>query len=285
MGIMLTLWALIFEKNRKFALILGLNTLVWMVFVFYLRPVFFGEIYAHGRSVLPGFVKDPIAYFTPYFNISIWRKILSLVIPLIPLSIWIYRKKIRPNWEILFILLPLIGIRFLMIKWTHHYGPPLCAGLIFILLPFKSNLTLPRWIIPTTLVLLLALNGKPYKHASQYFAGTMDHCPSEKPRLESIDWAVAFLMKNKEGPLLAQSNLIPTLIKRGEIYDHSPWQPVGENIYKYVFFEKPPRGASDHISTEEVEDLINHWRSVPQIRIIKDDEHVFLAQGQFKRDR
>jgi hypothetical protein len=133
--------------------------------------------------------------------------------------------------------------------------------------------------------LLLSLHGNHFKEAKNAYAGTTDRCPEIPERLESIKEGKAFLFStSSKEPALVQSNLIPMMVSRGNIHQWRDMNKSRTKEFKYFFTEKPPHGFTEYRSNAELNALLDRLRNTQNVKVIIDNDHVFLSEGLFSPD-
>ena len=216
------------------------------------------------------------------------RRIGTLLAVFIPVALWAWRQKWKPDQVWLSLLLPMIGIRFLGMAWRDQYGAPLMAAAALTLLPLLLQRRPPAWVLIATGLLLFTTNDNLFRNARRAVFTPEVHpeeCPATAPRLASLQRAWDVLAANPGGKVLLEGNLVANVAERDDIYMVGGPQPDDVHVYDLVLVEKPPRGNVRPITRERMEELITLWRSQPGTQVIIDDANVFLARGRFTAAR
>ena len=120
-------------------------SVAWIAFVFWGRPLLLGPVYDHAGSRFATFFASPLAgILSPFSEWALSRRILEMLLPLIPIAIWMRRERTGPLWMALWFLVPMIAIRTLGEAWRIHYGAPVMAALLMALLPAGRIRSMPR---------------------------------------------------------------------------------------------------------------------------------------------
>ena len=82
--------------------------------------------------------------------------------------------------------------------------------------------------------------------------------------------------------VLVNGNLVPRLVTRPEVYQIAGPHDPAAHAFRYVFLEKPPRGITWPLTPDDYRRLLAEWRATPSVRLLIDDEYVFLAEGEFR---
>lgn len=295
-GIMLSVW-LYFKKNdRLFALNIFFVSLMWIIFVFFLRyhlDLFSGPINKHFLIIkmFPTFFSDPLFIFNRLSYDKI-RFILEIILPVVPLFVFFYLKRIPLNILALLLILPLLGIRILGSSWGFQYGAPLCAFLVFFFLPLgsKNKITsISKSYLVLSILLIFITNIGTFYHSYNTYTGpscgyNKDNCNKNQKRLKSLNKARDYLSDHSKGAVLAQGNLVPSLLtdKRDNVFPI-----VGNRVrikplegYKYIFIEKK-LGDAYPVSRDFILMIYHKIINIKNTKILIDDEYVFLAEGEY----
>ncbi len=278
---------LIARRRRAFGTAVCVWSSIWLAAVFLLRPTLMGPVIDHGGRVLDPFLAEPMtALVCALENIAL-KRVLQCILPLLPLAYWLVRERKSGNWVLALALMPMLAIRLLTGSWEHHYMAPVCACMLMSCVP-RQGLHLPRSVALAVVALtLLAASGPMTKGVCGYVGGASDTFYSPQPhRLAAVRSATELLLTEDRGKALVEGNLIPLLVTRPFLYQLAGSQDVSNHDYRWVLVEKPPFGDSWPLNHRRVEELITEWRSQPGVRVVVDDEFVFLAEGNgLKPDR
>jgi uncharacterized membrane protein len=282
MGMMV---ALLYATRRefRFAILIGSLSAAWFAAAVWLRPIVLGPVhdYLSGRLLSPEGLWATIE--RGWYGIQ-WRGIVHVLLPLLPLAAWAVWNRESTLWQLWLLLVPPVALRYLGQAWMLHYMPPLLPVLVFGLLPLGAQARLPRSIVLGTFAMLVAMNVGFWLRSAETLS--YDRLPTDvawnAERVAAIEQARQFLLAHPEGTALIQGNLLPRLVRRPEVYMVAGGHDRGSTTFRYVLVEKPPSGYTWPASPADYRSLIDRWRAVPDARVILDDEHVFLAEGEFR---
>jgi len=166
LGLMAGIWFLWKRRDRPLGWALVLVSVSWASFAFVIRPLLWEDTIMYGTVLLGNVLLSPLRTLAPYFTgTDVWKRLVDLLLPLVPLAVWLRTEKTSPNYVVLWVLLPVLAIRFLGNAWWHHHAAPLCAGLLFVFLPSRPGLRPPRWVLLSMGIILLATNGGTFRKA------------------------------------------------------------------------------------------------------------------------
>ncbi|RKH41397.1 DUF2079 domain-containing protein [Corallococcus sp. AB050B] len=285
-GLMLAggLWL---RGERRAALSVFALSAAWLTFVFVGRSGFLGQTVNYTTRLLP----EPGQGWGAYLGERLAGKQLSrvgtLLVAFVPLALWGWRRKWRPDPLWLALLLPMLAIRFTGMAWRFQYGAPLMAAVAMVFLPLLRLHRPPAWVLVTTGLLLFTTNDNTVRAAWRTLAtpeAFPAHCPATGPRLASVRHALDVLAANPGGRVLLEGNLVAEVGARDEAY--AVGGPQSDDlVYDWVLVEKPPAGSVWPLPAGRMEELISAWRSGPDTQVLIDDAHVFLARGRFTASR
>ena len=116
-----------------------------------------------------------------------------------------------------------------------------------------------------------------------------NRCPATAARIEALKTAQKWVNDSGKTKILTENNLAAMQLmhvqKDQKIYTFGGMHPVSTAPFDVVLLEQPPYGdpwPSDH---SKVMQLIEQWKRNPEIRVITDNEHLFLAEGKVSPDR
>ncbi|MCP3097843.1 DUF2079 domain-containing protein [Myxococcus sp. K15C18031901] len=286
-GIMVAL-ALALRGERRFALVVGTLSLVWLVGVYGVRPWLMGPSEDYRVRLTQGLDEGLAHYLSLRLAPTHLSRIGTLLALFLPLGVWAWRERLKPDWTWLLVLLPLLGIRFLGMAWRFHYGVPLMTAALMGFLPVLRARRLPAWVIVSSGVMLLVSNEPNLRKLTRTLVSSRtypDHCPGAPERLASISRGVETLTRNPEGLALLGSNFVSLLAARDEIYAVGGPQPDDGRIYTWVLVEKPPHGDAWPLTSTRLSELIDVWRGDAATHVLIDDANVFMARGRFTAHR
>ncbi|MBZ4421932.1 DUF2079 domain-containing protein [Myxococcus sp. RHSTA-1-4] len=282
-GLMLAV-ALWLRGDRRLALGVVALSVAWLGFVYGVRPRWMGPSVDYSARLTQGLDEGLIRYVAVRLAPRHISRVGTFALLFVPLAIWAWRERLRPQWTWLLVLLPMLGIRFLGMAWRHQYGAPLVAVAVVALLPLFLARRPPAWVLVTTSLLLVSTNESNLRPLVRTLASPAAHpprCPGDAGRLASVRRALDVLSTHREGKVLLGSNLVTPLVSRDEVYSVGGPQPRGEWVYDWVLVEKPPMGDTYPVSVEELQAHLARWRAQEGAEILIDDSHVFLARGRF----
>lgn len=275
------------KRKPGFATLLFIWTILWLVFDYMIRPPLFGIRTDFAWRIIGPLVNDPVGRLNYLLAEVDFQRLIAFSSPILPLVIIAWRKGSRPRWDILALMLPLLGIRFLGSAWRFHYLAvivPLLFGLLGSSLEPKAR----DWAQPLqkafvwVVILILITNAHPIKRNVRILAGTIGISREavDPDRIHAIGEGMSYLLSNTRGKVLAQGNLLPLMITRPDIYQVRGPQPDEISDYRFVFVEKPPNGDPWPIEHSDYDQCIAIWRDAAST-IILDNQYIFLAEGVF----
>jgi uncharacterized membrane protein len=286
---------LAFDRKVKPAVTIFVIALMWTVFLFVLRPAWFGSTSTYGQDLLKNFLLNPFAQLseiTKFGSIRMWLERLS---PLLLVLSWAsFKKNWRSTLRVLIIASPIIGIRYASNQWAFHYGPAAVISFFFAFVLIFRDATAAVWRQRLAWVLIFVFFLSPttknlwdaFSTGSSHFA--YKNCPAQPDRLASIEKAQNWLAQSDLKRVLMQNNLAPTQMIRSNAQDlfilAGPQNDLAAT-YDAVLVEKNHHGDAWRIGHERILDLIEIYKKDPQISVIQDDDFVFLAVGKIALDR
>ncbi|WP_181790913.1 DUF2079 domain-containing protein [Myxococcus llanfairpwllgwyngyllgogerychwyrndrobwllllantysiliogogogochensis] len=286
-GIMLTV-ALWLRGERRFAVGVGVLSLLWLAGVYGLRPWLLGPSEDYGVRLRQGMEGGLLHYLALRLAPVHLSRMGTLVLLLLPLGVWAWRERLKPDWAWLLVLLPMLGIRFLGMAWRFHYAVPLLAAALMGFLPVLRARKPPAWVLVSTGLVLLFSNELNLRQFTRTLVSSRTYprqCPGDPERLASIARGVDVLARHREGLALLGSNFVSLLADRDDIYAVGGPQPDDGRVYEWVLVEKPPHGEVWPLSYDRMRELIDAWRAEGGTQIVIDDANVFLARGRFTAHR
>lgn len=260
-------------------------SLLWLGFVYGIRPSLVGPTEGYASGLFEGLTVAPGAYLAERIGSRhMWTTLGLLVAPFVPLGVFCWREKLRPQWILLALLVPPLAIRFLGDAWRHHYGAVLVAGLVGFFVGWLRDRAVPKWVTASVMLALLLTGIPRWRDAFTVALGDRfpKNCPGAPERVAAIRESVEEL-RRKPGPLLVGGNLLPDLADRKDVFMIGG--PVPNERFAAVLVEKPPHGDPWPLDAARVEALIEHWHSLPGVRVVRDDAEVFFAEGDLRESR
>jgi hypothetical protein len=209
---------LLLEKKSKQAWIsLGLGGMT-LIFQYHLRPLFLGETISYTAEVLKPWKEDwSNILIKRLVDLRFYREILLGLLPLGLAFFWqrnsssngLFRQKFI---KLVILMLPLLGIRFLLGKWDNHYGIVLLAlgtGCFYTFTWERVTLTRLSGFVGLCLLSIYSpwLNKELPKI---YTYRGLDYCPGSGNRLQTLQ---NFVSQATNTPtIFASGNLAPHLV-------------------------------------------------------------------------
>ncbi|MBL9122165.1 MAG: DUF2079 domain-containing protein [Planctomycetaceae bacterium] len=290
-GVMLAA-VLLWRREWRFGVAVAAWTGIWLLFALVLRPYLLGEVQHHASHRFVD-LADPLAGITQALRDVNWQRIAHLLVPLAPLAGWTVLQRCRPDGMFWVLSLPLVLIRLLADAWTAHYLAPVAPLWLFGVLPRRvpecfavepNRRPFPSALVLLTAVILLTIAAGPLRRdvAMVREPAVIEWAPRDPARLSAIARGREYLLTHRAGKALVQSNLIPRLVERPDVYQVAGSHNPAEHEFRYVFVEAPPHGDSWPASRDEYARLLSAWRAATGTTVIIDDGHVFLAEGRFR---
>lgn len=281
LGAMLALYYLQ-QRQWRFASVVGVWSALWIAGTLVVRPLLLGEVQHHASHRFVD-LSDPLTGLAAALGEVDWKRLAQVTLPLAPLAGWLLYQRRGPNWALWLLPAPLVLIRFLAGAWTSHYLAPLAPLWLLGLVP-RGGERFPRGLVIVTALLLLAVDWGPLRRARETITrpAAIAWAPHDPARRMSIAKGREYLLAHREGKALVQSNLIPRLVRRPELYQIGGSHDPQAHEFQYVFVERPPHGDPWPITAEDFQRLLTAWRGDARTRVIIDDGQVFLAEGQFR---
>jgi Predicted membrane protein (DUF2079) len=271
--------------ERRLALQVGALSVAWLVFAFGLRPWLFGPTQRYAHRMVLGLDEGPLDFLRTRLTArGALSHVGTMLLLFLPVGLWAWRKRLKPDWLLLALLLPPLAVRFLGMAWKGHYGAPLMAGLIVALVPLVAARRPPGWVLAATGLLLVTTNESSLREIARAHPGlerSGNLCPGDEGRLASIRQGLDHLTAHPDGKVLLGGNLLASIPTRDELYTVGGPQKPGAHVYDYVLVEKPGHGETFPASHARIGELISLWRAQEGTRVYIDDAHVFFAQGRF----
>jgi len=288
--ILLGLWYIVKERDYKYgSLIFGISA-SYILFVWGLRPILFGDTVPHGTDFIHRLFFEPVSLFTQYVHkFNHLRRAIELFIPLIPIFYILKKQKIHVNYDILPLIIAPFLLRFIPGDWRWHYSGPFAAYILFIFIPVGKEFYFSKKLFIFSMALIFLLHGGTFsKSMNGLFYTDKGLCPAIPGRLKSINQGINYLLEHNEGNALVQGNILPPLVKRPRIYSIAyPYMNRFKQekdkvnyVYKYIMVEKK-YGDRYPIKDDRFEELIKIWRNMENTKIIMEDEFILLLEGEF----
>jgi uncharacterized membrane protein len=288
-------FVMLLDKKYRQAIVFFSTALLFSLFLFVLRPKLMGSTSGYAGGLLTSFIHAPLAPIEDLLRFSSIRNWLERLIALfLVLSIPAIRANARSTLRILLIAAPILGIRYASSKWGAHYGSAAIICLFFAFFMSYRASFVASWRTKLSWIFLIAFFLSPtiknlwdgWSTGSTHFA--YKQCPSDSGRLFAIEKAQNWISDSPYQKILLQNNLAPTLLlktSQKDLFILAGPQTEHSGPFEVVLVEKPPRGDTWGVGPERLTDLIRTWKSIPGIKIIQDDEFVFMAVGLITSER
>lgn len=233
------------------------------ILIYFFRDYWLGPSMAYGEMIFEPWRRSLVETLKlRLFNVGVIRGWLEMLLPFVPLWVWQYQKsKTGPlltnrNFRkflhsqaflILIFLLPLLAIRFLSGRWSHHYGIAVTA--CFLGMSFHKNLKekIPTSVLIVSLSLVLLQLPTLGKYAGRAYRDHLSQCSRAGGRMEELKLArlkIRSMIQQYPLPVLAMGNLIPKLVDLSQLYHfgHPILSRSFQNSEALLYFEKKPSG-------------------------------------------
>ena len=274
---------LLFGRGRRTGIWLIAISCVWLALAFILRPWLTGPTQPYAARILDPLVADPLGL--------LWRRLsdpkplgrlLELVAPVLPLVVWQVRSRRGWNLPLLAAALPLLAIRFIDQAWKFHYVAPLGAFAVAAVFAGDARQRVPRGVVVLSLVLLAGIAAGPTAKIAAAYGDRLAPTGAQRTRREALSDAAARLRADPAGGIRVAGNLFPGLADLPGIFQLGGVQRAAHGSFRWILAEKPPAGDPWPLTDAELDAMIGRWRRTKGIRIHRDDEGLFLAEGPFR---
>lgn len=287
---MLSLYYLV-KKEVKLGSVLLSFSVIYLLFIFKIRPTFIGPVHDYGGWIVEGILSNPIL-FTYQKIISIdWMVPLKIFAPFIIPVILIIKSKQR-KLDTLFtpcflMLIPLFAIHIISGKFHFHYGPPFMSVLIAYLC-FDDDfwkLIENKKVLYLTIFLFLITSSSRYTKFFRFLVlGKGKNCRVVDAKLDSTK-----LIKNKmknisnDKIFLSTGGVIQMILKPG-LKVYPPYTLVTlPDKFDYVLFEKNNHGDVYPMTKEEVDLAIKKCHEFSN-KVLMNDDYFYFAEGDFPKE-
>ena len=270
----------------------GLLSLIWILFVFKLRPLLFeGEIVDYSSHVLKPMINDPLT--TIWKSLSHLYSIQNLFIGLPLVYLLIRNKQIKLDLFFLMMAIPLWLTKLFSMKWLFQYMSVISAFFLIFVLCNVRNLVLKKKEIWALFVFLLAINGitiaKYWEYNPISYKWELFNFKEHLERKNQIDRAIQLLKESEPGVILAQDNFVPSLGEFGRVYMLYKRTFKWKKEFNYFLVEQSPfggytKGGSFGLLYESIKHIIDNMRSKKDIEVLIDNKYVFLAKGKIEME-
>ena len=265
--------ALLARKELRAGAVLLVLASAWSCVAFGIRPWLMGDTHNYASRVLGPLFSAPLGTLgRRMIELNRMERLAACLLPLLPVAFWRLRSRGSFNWPLVAALAPLLAIRFLDGAWKFHYMAPVAAALVLSCWT-RSGKALPwRYSLAGVAMTLLFSAGALKKDVAAY--GSLRELGGA--RMAALDAARSRLLSQRDGKALVEGNLTPLLASRPGVYQIGGVQPAQD--YRFVLAEKPPDGDPWPLKHSDVEALIAQWRGEARWTVLRDDDHLFLAE-------
>ncbi len=276
--------ALWLKQHRFISSLTAVITILELLFLFKLKPTLMpGPYSTYGQELLAGFLSKPFKNLEQVFSLSFFRMWLERLAPLLVLLPFAIKTKKRITQSVLILLIaaPTLGIRYASHQWGFHYGVAAIVIAYFYFLPLLQTFTFQsrRGLIAILLLLIFSASHsvRMIRHAHSF----------PESRTEAIHQAQKQTQSLPPSRILTNNNLAATQLYHTPFHDvHILGGPrLDSEPFDVVLVEKPPRGDVWLIGHLRVEQLIQLWKTDPEIQTLIDDEWIYFAKGKVRVDR
>jgi len=256
-------------RNQNFAKFILLFSALWFGGAMYLSGMNELKLIPHGS-----------------YDVTKWRMILELFLPLVPLMYVNWKYKDGFNLKILWIALPLLLYVILNGLWASAHASYIPVIFLFVVMPvnLKGTGTVTDTNFGQTFIALaLLIFSNTFKILENIELITHKkeslQCPTNKARVKAIAEATHFLNFNQEGSVLVEGHLARGISMRPNIY--LMFGSIGSKSgYKYLYLEKSSAGNSFPNAKEKVLEVYDKFKDLAA-EVIFDNDYVFLGAGDF----
>lgn len=295
-GFFLSALYLAHHRKKQSGILLGL-TLLWCGFTFGLRPKLFGETSNYGYTLATEFIRHPFRNLRLLFGFGSLRMFLNWLAPLFLVLSWPAFWRHRLHFlKVLFIAAPLFGIRYASNAWGYHYGPAALIALFFAFLPALNESQVSPWRKKLAWAAIFIIFSTPLTKdlwdgflSQGRFHFEHANCPLDERRLREIETAQTWIQNHSIHRILTNNSLAVSQLKHStriqEVYILGSPNNSNQGVFDGVLVEKPPLGDAWLVSPSRLTALIEIWKQMPGVRVITDNEILFLAEGPITPDR
>ena len=266
---------LMWRRDFRIGTTLLVLAFAWCAVAFGLRPMLAGTTHDYAGRVLTPVLTDPFTTLHGRFGrLGETKRLLQCCLPLVPVFVWVVKRRVSPNWLLLSAALPLLAIRFLDGAWGFHYMAPVAALLVAAIWRMDQPGLPLRYAVAGVLITILTSISPIVKTVSVYGAARQ----LSGGRMAAIEDVRERLLRAPDGRALVGGNLTPLLAERPDVFQIGGVQPTQE--YRFLFTEKPPEGDPWPLKYSDVQKIIDDWRNRSSSVVLRDDAFVFFAENR-----
>jgi hypothetical protein len=289
----------IFFINRKVGFYLLVSSVLFLLFNFFLRPLWLGDTYPHGQGLIGQLWSSPFSSLLSIWNGLNFSLLKSYGLSLI-IFIFVHIKNSKLSHHIpkesnfdllLFIqsisfLSPLLLIRMLAKAYDFHYGAPLVAFIFGILSAYPDRFLQffqKKYILIFVLIIsFLNISSSLKKVSSLLFSDRHPKCIISKEK-NQITQLLISKIKNVSGHMIATGGIVPQLVFHTHHLSHYGGLSLPRKFYDFIILERHQSGDTWPMSAQDIELSIIRCR--PYVHHLWfDDKYFFVAQGLFPHD-
>ncbi|MCY4524548.1 MAG: DUF2079 domain-containing protein [Halobacteriovoraceae bacterium] len=292
------------RKNRPYFFSLFSIGIMGTFFCFYLRPLWFGEIYPYNQII---FSADSFGqWFSKTFLKRSHTGIFKLLYPFIIPFYLLYKEEIKKEGfkhfsiPLLFLILPLLGLHFIAGKFFFHYKALIVGPLLAIL----SLSSIPQIIVKNKKILffvcvLFFANGFStiYKHQldivvrtsedfigtnyMERWLGTYERCSLTKGNRKTTEKIQKILDQKAQGKkILSSGGIIPRIIVPGRRVYHLGGHSKVQPYYDFILLGVNDSEDGYPMTREEIIKIKSSCGKFAR-KIHMDNNYYYLASGRF----
>jgi hypothetical protein len=216
----------------------------------------------------------------PYMTKYPWEEMKRTFLPLGALFLWVAVSRRKPDKLLMGMWIPLVAMRVLEPRWWEDHHVAIVAGCsLMMVLPLGSDVRVPRWVFPMTVVITTYWNGHLNLEQLAVFAGGPPRAVANEQRLHAVNAAMLHLEAHPDDGVLTMPHLLAFLATR-PVVGLIGGSEQQEQTYRYVLVEKAGEdlGPLDRAAHDA---LITKWRSQPEVYAVVDTPYVLLLEGAF----
>jgi len=272
---------LLFYRKKPAGITFLFMSILWGIGVFAVRPLVWGRSDFYTSAVLgaSGLTMSSIAEA----SIELGKILLWVFIPSLCLnskvSKYVKWRFVDLNFALPFMTaIILLAIRMLGGYWGNHRAAPLAIAAAFMILSLwpENIFTLKRMLVFCFTLLIFAFPS--LELGSRYWRGKpfKKHCSPSIARVQAISEAIEILKNGKATRVLAQGNLVPHLVSLAGIAQVGATKGTE---FRYFFVEKSIFRSTWPLSAADFQKIEFKWRIGPNVKVVRDDEHVLLLES------
>lgn len=321
--------------NFKLGVGLFILAILMIVFIFYIRPKWWGPTEKYGDGIVSKILNSPVSALiggASKFNWGSFSIYYPFIIPLGFLFFYLAKRSFRqlsgtaakesigmhigsvrlasnvrsrflqiflqvsnetPLLPVIFLLSPLILIRFITGQFAFHYSAPVMGALLSVIalselpLIFTSSTGRRKWwlVIVTTLFMVSSLSifTKCYKLVCKEEA---QKCVISTTKRQATTQVLELVKKenitDRNKTILSTGGIIPQLISPGRKIYHLGGVGSTLNEYDYLLIEKNNSGDIWPLNNADIEQILKHEKKCRE-KVIINNSYYYFAAGKFSK--